>query len=176
MTPSPPCGERLRRGHSVPQVRGSYWSARPYKYDRHEEWIPLCQRRLCRACVVMEQKGMDLGWLARRGARWKKPVQFGLRGFDAQGKTLHLVPRSQDHQREPSIAKAKSRVLGVWLNACGAGLYTPAHIIGRGAIHHRRQQRRLTARRKRAEREHDLQRGATDQEYPDIATTASFNA
>jgi hypothetical protein len=22
----------------VPQVRGSYWSARPYKYDRHEEW------------------------------------------------------------------------------------------------------------------------------------------
>ena len=40
----------------MPQVRGSYWSARPYKYDRHEEWIPLCQRRLCRACVVMEQK------------------------------------------------------------------------------------------------------------------------
>ena len=29
--------------------------------------------------------------------------------------------------------QAKSRVLGVWLNACGAGLYTPAHIIGRGA-------------------------------------------
>ena len=176
MTPSPPCGERLRRGHSVPQVRGSYWSARPYKYDRHEEWNSVVPATSVPGLRGNGTEGDGLGLASSTWGKMEKPVQFGLRGFDAQGKTLHLVPRSQDHQREPSIAKAKSRVLGVWLNACGAGLYTPAHIIGRGAIHHRRQQRRLTARRKRAEREHDLQRGATDQEYPDIATTASFNA
>ena len=65
----------------MPQVRGSYWSARPYKYDRHEEWKSVVPATSVPGLRGNGTEGDGLGLASSTWGKMEKTCAVWFEGF-----------------------------------------------------------------------------------------------
>ena len=65
----------------MPQVRGSYWSARPYKYDRHEEWNSVVPATSVPGLRGNGTEGDGLGLASSTWGKMEKTCAVWFEGF-----------------------------------------------------------------------------------------------